>query len=61
MEGVRCVDGGLVLTSAGVSVNIDLVLHLVERHESAGRAAEVARIMEYESYGTATSAAAGPR
>ena len=47
-RGVRFVDAGPVVTSAGVSAGIDLALHLVARLHSDERAAAVARALEYE-------------
>ena len=47
-EGVRYVDAGDVVTSAGVTAGLDLALHLVARLHSEERAAAVARALEYE-------------
>ncbi len=46
-DGVRWVDDGSVVTSAGVAAGIDMALHLVHRLESQKCAGEVARMMEY--------------
>lgn len=45
--GVRFVDAGAVVTSAGVSAGIDLALHLVGRLHSTERATEIARALEF--------------
>ena len=47
-EGVRFVDNGRVLTSAGVSAGIDMALHIVARLLGEEVARETARRMEYE-------------
>jgi transcriptional regulator GlxA family with amidase domain len=44
----RFVDTGEVVTAAGVSAGIDMALHLVERLDSAERAEEVRRYIQYE-------------
>jgi transcriptional regulator GlxA family with amidase domain len=47
-EGVRFVDNGRIVTSAGVSAGIDAALHLVGRLDGPERARAVARYMEYD-------------
>ncbi len=47
----RVVDDGDVVTSGGLTAGLDLGLWLVERHEGAERAAQVARDLEYELQG----------
>mgnify|MGYP002144909829 CR=1 FL=1 len=47
-EGVRWVDEGAVLTSAGISAGIDMCLHLVERLHSRELALRTARQMDYD-------------
>lgn len=49
-EGVRFVDNGRVLTSAGVSAGIDMALHVVGRLLGEEVASTTARRMEYEGY-----------
>jgi transcriptional regulator GlxA family with amidase domain len=44
----RYVDGGNVVTAAGVSAGIDMALHLVARLDSVDRAREVRRYMQYD-------------
>jgi transcriptional regulator GlxA family with amidase domain len=44
----RFVDTGEVVTAAGVSAGIDMALHLVARLDSAERAEEVRRYIQYE-------------
>jgi transcriptional regulator GlxA family with amidase domain len=44
----RFVDTGEVVTAAGVSAGIDMALHLVSRLDSAERAEEVRRYIQYE-------------
>lgn len=46
--GVRVVDNGRVILSAGVSAGIDMALHVVARLEGREVARETARYMEYE-------------
>ena len=45
----RLVDGGAVLTGGGVSLGIDMTLHLLERLCGADAAAETARVLEYST------------
>jgi len=47
-EGVRWVDEGAVVTSAGISAGIDMSLHLVERLHSRDLALRTARQMDYD-------------
>lgn len=46
--GVRWVDEGAVVTSAGISAGIDMSLHLVERLHSRDLARRTARQMDYD-------------
>lgn len=43
----RLVDEGVVLTGGGVSLGIDMTLHLIEKTCGSEAAAETARILEY--------------
>jgi transcriptional regulator GlxA family with amidase domain len=47
-EGVRWVDQGAVVTSAGISAGTDMSLHLVQRLHSRDLAARTARQMAYD-------------
>ncbi len=47
-EGVRWVDEGAVVTSAGISADIDMCLHLVQRLHSRELALHTARQMDCE-------------
>ncbi len=47
-EGVRWVDDGTVVSSAGVSAGIDMSLHVIERLAGRAAAESSARLMEYE-------------
>ncbi len=47
-EGVRWVDEGAVVTSAGISAGIDMSLHLVQRLHSRELALRTARQMDYD-------------
>jgi transcriptional regulator GlxA family with amidase domain len=47
-EGVRWVDQGAVVTSAGISAGIDMSLHLVERLAGRELAVSTARQMEFD-------------
>ncbi len=47
-RGVRWVDEGAVVTSAGISAGIDMSLHLVRRHEGEELAKATAHQMEYD-------------
>jgi transcriptional regulator GlxA family with amidase domain len=51
------VDEGAVVTGGGVSLAIDLTLHLLERLGGPGLAAETARIIEYTTARQANVAA----
>ena len=46
--GVRWVDHGAVVTSAGISAGIDMSLHLVQRLHSRDLALRTARQMEFQ-------------
>ena len=48
VEGVRYVDAGKFLSSAGVTAGIDMALHAVERLHGRDVAAQTARILEYD-------------
>jgi transcriptional regulator GlxA family with amidase domain len=47
-EGVRWVDQGAIVTSAGISAGIDMSLHLVQRLHSRELAVRTARQMEFD-------------
>ena len=47
-EGVRWVDEGAVISSAGISAGIDMCLHLVARLHGAELARHTARQMDYD-------------
>jgi transcriptional regulator GlxA family with amidase domain len=47
-EGVRWVDAGAIVTSAGISAGIDMSLHLVERLHGRELALRTARQMEFD-------------
>ena len=47
-NGVRWVDTGPVVTSAGISAGIDMSLHLVARLEGEALAIKTARQMEFD-------------
>ena len=47
VEGVRWVDSGTLVTSAGISAGIDMSLHLVERLVSRELAELTAHQMDY--------------
>jgi transcriptional regulator GlxA family with amidase domain len=47
-EGLRWVDAGRFVTSAGISAGIDMTLHLVERLHSRELALRTARQMEFD-------------
>ncbi len=49
-RGVRWVDNGQVITSAGVSAGIDMALYVVERLFGTAQAQHTADHMEYEYY-----------
>ncbi|MBJ9974434.1 DJ-1/PfpI family protein [Pseudomonas sp. S75] len=48
LGGVRWVDQGALVTSAGISAGIDMSLHLVERLHGRGLAERTARQMEFD-------------
>ncbi len=48
VEGVRYVDAGKYVSSAGITAGIDLALHLVERLHGFEVAQRTARILEYD-------------
>jgi transcriptional regulator GlxA family with amidase domain len=48
VPGQRWIDGGRVVTSAGISAGIDMALHLVARLEGRDLAETTARQMEYD-------------
>jgi transcriptional regulator GlxA family with amidase domain len=47
-DGVRWVDQGAIVTSAGISAGIDMSLHLVQRLHSRDLALRTARQMEFD-------------
>lgn len=47
-EGVRWVDAGAIVTSAGISAGIDMCLHLVQRLHGRELALRTARQMEFD-------------
>jgi transcriptional regulator GlxA family with amidase domain len=61
VEGVRFVDNGDVVTSAGVSAGIDAALHLVKRLDGVHAAREAAHYMEYAPHASERAAPPGPR
>ncbi|MEP6506025.1 MAG: DJ-1/PfpI family protein, partial [Betaproteobacteria bacterium] len=48
VDGVRWVDQGRVVTSAGISAGIDMSLHLVERLQGRALAVRTARQMDFD-------------
>ena len=61
MEGVRYVDAGKFVSSAGITAGIDMALHLVERLHGLEHANLTARLLEYdywEGYSRAPASAA---
>ncbi len=48
LRGVRYVDNGKVITTAGVSAGIDGALHMVAKFEGLATAAQTALFMEYD-------------
>jgi putative intracellular protease/amidase len=50
VRGVRYVDGGTYMTSAGITSGIDAVLHYIAQHNGAGLARGIAQQMHYPSY-----------
>jgi transcriptional regulator GlxA family with amidase domain len=55
LEGVRFVDDGAVVSSAGVSAGIDMSLHVIERLCGPAAAESSARLMEYDYWKPAES------
>src|SRR5918993_259834 len=55
LAGVRVVDEGEIITSAGVSAGIDMALHVVRRLHGEEVARRTARDMEYDWIGFATA------
>ena len=53
----RIVDTGSILTGGGVSLGIDMTLHLIQRHLGRKVAEETARILEYRHAWKANAAA----
>jgi transcriptional regulator GlxA family with amidase domain len=53
----RVVDTGSVLTGGGVSLGIDMTLHLIARFAGSEVADETARILEYRNAWRANAAA----
>jgi transcriptional regulator GlxA family with amidase domain len=54
-QGVRFVDDGAVVSSAGVSAGIDMSLYVIERLCGRDVAAGSARLMEYEYWSSAAA------
>lgn len=50
LKGVRFVDNGRVITTAGISAGIDGALHLVEKIRGREAAAQIAAYMEYDKW-----------
>ena len=50
MRGVRYVDGGNFMTSAGITSGIDAVLHYIAQHNGEGVAQAISQKMQYPSY-----------
>jgi transcriptional regulator GlxA family with amidase domain len=50
LEGVRWVDEGAVISSAGISAGIDMSLHVIERVRGREVADRAARVMEYDAW-----------
>ncbi len=50
LSNVRFVDNGKVITTAGISAGIDGALHMVSKLLGEAKAAEVAKIMEYDKW-----------
>jgi len=46
-SGVRWIDNGKIITSAGISAGLDMSLHLVEKLENKNLALKTARQMDY--------------
>lgn len=50
LKGVRYVDNGRIITTAGISAGIDGALHLISRIKGQDVAEEAARSMEYDKW-----------
>ncbi|HEX8222070.1 MAG TPA: DJ-1/PfpI family protein [Chloroflexia bacterium] len=50
VRGVRYVDGGNYMTSAGITSGIDAVLHYIAQHNGEGLAQAISQEMHYPSY-----------
>ncbi|MCB9266717.1 MAG: DJ-1/PfpI family protein [Lewinellaceae bacterium] len=50
LEGVRYVDNGRIITTAGISAGIDGALHLISRIKGQDIAEQAARNMEYDKW-----------
>jgi transcriptional regulator GlxA family with amidase domain len=50
LAGVRFVDNGKILTTAGISAGIDGALHLVEKIRGSDAAKAIAKYMEYDKW-----------
>jgi transcriptional regulator GlxA family with amidase domain len=62
VDGVRYVDAGKFVSSAGVTEGIDMALHVLERLHGQVEAAQAARILQYdywEGFRTAEAEAGG--
>ena len=51
VRDARVVDDGDIITSGGLTAGLDLALWLIERHQGADRAREIARQLEYDRRG----------
>ena len=56
VDGVRWVDQGRIVTSAGISAGIDMSLHLVERCAGRELALRIARQMDFDWTGNPEAA-----
>jgi transcriptional regulator GlxA family with amidase domain len=61
LDGVRVVDEGEIVTSAGVSAGIDMALHIVRRLHGDDVARRTARDMEYDWRADSSAAVVSPR
>jgi transcriptional regulator GlxA family with amidase domain len=50
LTGVRYVDNGKVITTAGISAGIDGALHLIAKLKGADEARRIAEMMEYDKW-----------
>lgn len=50
VRGVRYVDGGSYMTSAGITSGIDAVLHYIAQHNGDATARSIAQMMHYPGY-----------